>query len=198
MGTWKMTKKIGVIAEDDSDVEVITEFLAKYMDRNGFSVKKFVGNGCGKVKQKCDSWTQNLFSGGCEHVFLFHDLDRNKENKLRADLKKKVPPEKFPNSLIVIPIEELEGWLLSDANAIKQVFNLQKAPKEIHHCETIKSPKEHLEKLVWQAGKKRYVNTIHNKKLSSHTSLENLRRCESYKIFDSYVVERVCGINPHQ
>lgn len=187
-----MAKKIGVIAEDKSDVEVVTEILAKYIARNTFSVKQFVGNGCGKVKQKCDSWSRLLFKGGCEHVLLLHDLDRNNEAKLRKSLEKKLPQKDFPNSLIVIPIEELEAWLLSDAEAIRQVFSLPKLPKRITNCESVNSPKEHLAEMVWSIGRKRYVNTIHNKKISEKISLENLNRCPSFAGLDKYLRENVC------
>lgn len=186
-----MPKKIGVIAEDKSDVEVVTEILSKYMPRNQFSVNHFVGNGCGKVKQKCDSWTKTLINRGCEHIFILHDLDKNNESNLRKILEKKVHPNIFKNSLIIIPIEELEAWLLSDSEAIKQVFSLPKAPKKITDCESIQSPKEYLENLVWKIGRKRYLNTIHNKKISQFMSLENLVRCSSFTIFDKYICENL-------
>jgi len=188
-----MSKKIGVIAEDRSDVEVVTAILAKYMARNTFSVRPFVGNGSGKVKQKCDSWSRLLFSSGCEHVFLFHDLDRNNESLLRKSLEKKLPPRDFPNSLIVIPIEEIEAWLLSDAEAIQHVFSLPKAPKKIADCQSVISPKEKLAKIVWFTGRKRYVNTIHNKKISEQVSLSNLKRCSSFIGLDKYLREKVCA-----
>ena len=184
-----MSKKIGVIAEDNSDVEVVIEILAKYLVRNTFSVKKFVGNGCGKLKQKCDSWAHLLFKSGCEHVLLLHDLDRNKEAALRKSLEMKLPPKDYPNTLIVIPIEELEAWLLSDGGAIQKAFSLSKTPKRIDDCESVASPKEYLAKMVWLSDRKRYVNTIHNKKISENTSLENLRRCSSYSGIDNYLTE---------
>lgn len=183
-----MSRKIGVIAEDASDVEVITEILAKYMVRNTFSVKSMIGHGCGRIKQKCDSWSRLLFKRGCEHVFLFHDLDRDNECNLRKLLEKKLSPQEVPNSLIVIPIEELEAWLLSDTKAIQYVFSLPKCPKKISNCESVSSPKEHLAKMVLSGGK-RYVNTIHNKKISERVSLENLKRCPSYAEFDNYLVK---------
>ena len=187
-----MSKKIGVIAEDKSDVNVVTEILVKYMTRNSFSVKQFVGNGCGKVKQKCDSWARLLFKSGCEHVFLFHDLDRNNLTRLRKSLEKKLPAIEFPNALIVIPVEELEAWLLSDTEAIRLAFALTKTPKRITDCETIASPKEHLAKMVWLPERKRYLNTVHNKKISEQVSLKNLKRCPSFTRLDKYLRERVC------
>ncbi|MFM0565797.1 DUF4276 family protein [Paraburkholderia sediminicola] len=186
-----MSKKIGVIAEDKSDIESVIAFMEKYIPKNKFTVKFFVGKGCGKLKQKCGSWAETLVKGGCNHIFVFHDLDRNDENKLRSSLLKKVPSSTFPNSLIVIPKEELEAWLLSDANALKEVFSLPKIPQVIADCETVTSPKERIRDIAWSLGKKRYLNTVHNKKLSEKVSLTNLRRCKSYGPFDAYVSKHI-------
>lgn len=183
----KMAKIIGIIAEDLSDVDVVTNLLGKYVSRNKFSIKKFVGNGCGKLRNKCGSWAVTLFQAGCHYVLIFHDLDRQDEASLRKLLLKKVPKEQFPNSLVVIPIEELEAWLLSDEVAVRDVFGLKKTPRRIEHCESVNSPKEHLRCLVWSLGRKRYLNTTHNKKISKNVTIENLRRCPSYKPLDEYI-----------
>ena len=187
-----MPKKIGLIAEDDSDIEVIIEILKKYLLNNDFSTRKFVGNGCGKLRTKCGSWAENLFKSGCDYVFIFHDLDRNHEKELRGKIEAKVCPIKNPNSLVVIPKEELEAWLLSDSTALKNAFKLDKEPKPIANCENIQSPKEHLRDLIYKLNKKRYLNTVHNKKIASEISLDNLRRCRSYASFDSFLIQRVC------
>lgn len=191
MATLSMSKVIGVIAEDKSDVEVVEALLSKYVSKNKFSIKRFVGDGCGKLKNKCDSWTKMLFASGCHHVFVFHDRDRETEFELRKLLDKKLPKELFPRSLIVIPIEELEAWLLSDPVALKEVFNLPKVPKAIADCEAVPSPKEFLERLIWSIGKKRYVNTMHNRKIAERVSLESLVKCSSYIPFDKYVRDEV-------
>lgn len=188
-----MSSKIGVIAEDASDVSVIRAILEKYIDTNSFSVRKFVGNGCGKLRHKCGVWARQLLREGCEHILVFHDLDRNSESALRKDLANKVGAKEYPNSLIVIPIEELEAWLLSDTNAIKGVFGLSKTPKDISNCELIRSPKEYLRDAVWHLGKKRYLNTTHNQKIAKLTTIDNLLRCESFKPFDAYIRGRICA-----
>jgi len=188
-----VSKKIGIIAEDNSDVEVVYEIFKKYIKDNEFKISKFVGNGCGKLRSKCDSWADNLFRSGCDYVFIFHDQDRCCKIKLRKLLENKICPKEYPNSLIVIPVEELESWLLSDSEAIKNVFGLKKQPKQIASCEDIKSPKEFLRDLIWTSGKKRYLNTVHNKKIAQETSLDNLKRCSSFSQFNDFVVERICA-----
>lgn len=186
---------IGVIAEDSSDVDVINEILKKFSPANKFQIKKFVGNGCGKLRNKCQSWADALINKGCTHLLVVHDLDRNKESELLSVLQSKIPKAKYPNALIVIPIEELEAWLLSDEAAIQSVFSLKEPPKKYKNCEEIKSPKEELARLVWSKATKRYLNTVHNKKLAEKTSLENFRRCASFKPLDEYLKESIFKIN---
>lgn len=188
-----MSKKIGIIAEDNSDILVITKIFEKYMDSSSFSIRKFVGNGCGKLRNKCGAWAKMLTNSGCEHILVFHDLDRNSERDLREDISNKINNQMFPNSIIVIPVEELESWLLSDVSAIRDVFKLEKAPSEISDCEIIKSPKEYLRDLVWKIGKKRYLNTTHNCKIANKVSIANLLRCKSYRPLDKYITENICA-----
>jgi len=184
-----MATKFGIIAEDKSDVDVIKEFLAKYLEPSQFSVKHFVGQGCGKLKSKCQAWAVNLKKSGCEHIFIFHDLDRNNEIKLRKELNEKLSPPETPNTVVIIPTEELEAWLLSDLNAIQITFSIpaREMIKKIPHAETIKSPKEYLQKLVHQSSKKIYMNTAHNKTIAANTQLDKLLTCKSYLPFDNYM-----------
>ncbi|MDF5832226.1 DUF4276 family protein [Pseudomonas syringae] len=184
-----MAMKFGIIAEDKSDVDVIKEFLAKYLKPSEFSVKHFVGQGCGKLKSKCQAWAVNLKKSGCDHIIIFHDLDRNDEAKLRSELNAKLSSPGTPLTLVVIPTEELEAWLLADLDAIKLTFPHPSSvwAKKIPHAETIKSPKEFLQKLVHQSCKKIYMNTTHNKAIAANARLENLLTCKSYAPFDEYM-----------
>lgn len=188
-----MVKKIGVIAEDKSDIEVINEILEKYVQAKSFKIKKFVGNGCGKLRNKCSVWAKQLAAEGCEHIFLFHDLDRNSLVELRKTLEQKIPVSMFPNSLIVIPVEEIEAWLLADESAIQRVFNMKNKLVRVNNCEQVGSPKEYIKALVWKNSKKKYLHTIHNRKIANLAVLDNLKRCSSFKEFDRYITNRIVG-----
>ncbi len=71
--------RIGIIAEEASDVEVLYELTCKLMNENMFSFKKFIGHGCGKLHRKCTAWAENLLLRGCSHLVVIHDLDNNDE-----------------------------------------------------------------------------------------------------------------------
>ncbi|WP_288492314.1 DUF4276 family protein [uncultured Pseudomonas sp.] len=186
-----MSIKIGVIAEDTSDIEVITEILSKHIEKSDFSIKKFVGRGCGKLKIKCGAWVDNLSAQGCSHILIFHDLDSNKEDELRKEINTRINNCKFKETLIVIPTEELEAWLLTDAAAIKSTFTITQDIKIPGDVEKIKSPKEFLCKLIKRASNKNYINTIHNKKIAEKLTTKSLSTCPSYRAFESYVNEKI-------
>jgi hypothetical protein len=180
--------EIGVIAEDKSDVEVIKRLLEK-TTKKPFVVRRFVGNGCGKILAKCNAWADNLYVQGCRRLIVVHDLDRNNLKALKASLEEALNGCSIPVRAIIIPIEEIEAWLLADSNAISNAMKLKIILKKIPNPESIKSPKEYLSKLVrLKSGHSRsYVNTIHNEQIAMHCSLRELKRCDSFRIFADFV-----------
>ena len=112
--------RIGVIAEDSSDIDVVKELILKLKSPRSFCVRHFVGNGCGKLRNKCRAWANQLHLNGCSALLFIHDLDRNKPAKLRTDLTAALTPCPIVKHVIVIPIEEIEAWLMCDASAFKK------------------------------------------------------------------------------
>ena len=89
----------------------------------------------------------------------------------------------------MIPIEEIEAWLMCDANAVKRVFGLKKKPNLPNNPESIVSPKEKLESLVWRhSGKtRRYINTVHNVAIAKHSNIASLRKCAAFHPFENFI-----------
>jgi uncharacterized protein DUF4276 len=182
-----MSNRIGIIAEDKSDVDVLRMILLKYVKDDSFCIKKIAAGGCGKLRRKCAKWASMLKQMGCNHLFVIHDLDERDEEELRRKLETLLSSSAFVNALVVIPTKEMEAWLLSDSAAIKNTFNLKGKVKITTNVEMIDNPKERLRDLIWKKGKKRYLNTVHNKKIANIISLKALRKCESFKPLDVYI-----------
>jgi uncharacterized protein DUF4276 len=185
--------KVGVIAEDDSDVDVLKILAQKISGTQNFKVKKFVGNGCGKLKSKCLLWAKNLKLQGCKMVVLMHDLDNKDIDKLKGELKKAFSPCPIKDSLIVIPIQEIEAWLLSDEDAIYAALNLKHKVRKIPNPESIFDPKKKLGEIIHlKSGKtKRYLNTKHNKKIALCLNLDRIRKCNSYVPLENFIKEKL-------
>jgi hypothetical protein len=156
---------VGIIAEDHSDVDVVAALIRK-VGRKPFQVRQIVGNGCGKIIGKCRAWATNLQNQGCRYLFVVHDLDTRILDSLRSDLVSALVPFPFSFYLIVIPVREIEAWLLADHVAIEKAMKIKETLKAISNPEAIQRPKEYLADLVYRKSKhkKRYVNAVHNVK----------------------------------
>lgn len=184
-----MAVRIGIIAEDMSDIEVL-KILAKKVSRKTFSVSHFVGKGCGPLAKKTPGWCKNLWLKGCTHILLIHDLDRNNlaDLRLRLETILGLAPQLF--KAVVIPSEELEAWLLSDTAAISKALNLKKILKEIHHPEKVPSPKEHIGEMVRKNSnsQRTYVNTVHNRLIAHEMDINKIKaKCPSFLGFASFL-----------
>jgi len=182
--------KVGVIAEDDSDVDVFKILLEKITGSKGIKVKKFVGGGCGRIKSKCLNWAHNLKIQGCSIVVLLHDLDNKDSKKLMQELTAAFSPCPIKDCVIVIPTQEIEAWLLSDEDAIFNALNLKERVRKIPNPESVFDPKQKLWEIIYiKSGKtKYYINTTHNKMIASHISITKLNaRCQSYRPLENFI-----------
>ena len=157
--------KIGVIAEEVNDVDVLYEFTCKLVEENKFSFKKFVGHGCGKLRRKCKAWAENLMRRGCSHLVVIHDLDNFNEARLRTELSNSVHHINFDRYVILIPIKEIEAWLLTDATALKTVFKMSQLPKLPNSPEQLEDPKRSLFEIVYKNVKNIILIQFITKKL---------------------------------
>ena len=136
-----MSIRIGAIAEDRSDIDVLECLIRKVRPNRQFKVKPFLGHGCGKIRSKCHAWASALASKGCRLLIVLHDLDKANEGQLRNLLTKALKPCPIPRHVIVIPIREIEAWLLSDSRAIDVALKLQKRIRRISNPENDPDPK---------------------------------------------------------
>ena len=184
-----MTRRIGIIAEDDSDVAVV-KILIRKLTTKRFAISHFIGKGCGSLKRKAMAWCRALAMKGCTAAVVVHDQDRNDVIHLRSELERAVVDSPI-STFVVIPIEELEAWLLADCGAIERAMNLARTPRQNHNPESIPSPKEHLGKVIEQCsrgGRKRYVNTVHNEIIAGHLSVQQVAsRCSSFRDLKKFV-----------
>jgi hypothetical protein len=188
MAALTRTLKIGVIAEERNDIEVLYELTSKIIPETSFSFKQFIGHGCGTLRRKCHAWANNLKQRGCSFLVVLHDLDKRDESELRAALEGEIEDQGFHQSVVLIPIEEIEAWLLCDPRAIKTVFRMRDLPTIPSQPECISNPKEFLSDLVTRNSKSHYLNTIHNQKVAAELALDLLKkRCPSFSHYPQFL-----------
>lgn len=192
-----MAKKIptvGVIAEDDSDVDSVGVLIHRIADNEHIGIKKRVGGGCGKLRRKCRAWSEELRQSGCSLLVLIHDLDDNDPSHLRQEIQNALNPCPITIHLICIPVQEFEAWLLSDPEAIQSAMHLENTPNVKAPPETINSPKEYLAELIYRASNKEkiYMNTKHNSKMAASISIGLARsKCNSFVPFYDFVQSKL-------
>lgn len=181
--------QIGIIAEDKSDFESLKIIIHKINNRS-YKFKPMVGRGAGRIISKCHAWSNSLKLSGCTRLVLLQDSDGKSPESLKKTLNAALSPCPIKDNIIVIAVEELEGWLLSDKKAIHTVFcNSGKLPLEMASPENISNPKEHLTKFVKSAYKKTYINTVHNVRIAKEIDIQKIKsKCSSfaelYKFFE--------------
>jgi len=189
----KSFKSVGLIAEDKSDIESLSILIKRICNTSSINIKGVSANGCGMLRRKCKPWADQLKIKGCEKLVVVHDLDRNDQKTLHANLVNTLNSCPFKSYLICIPVEEIEAWLLADVSAIKKVLNLKVALKEIFHPELVKSPKEHLYRLVEKtsSGEKYFIHTIHNPKIFEFVDIGILaKKCPSFKLLYNFFTKK--------
>ena len=181
--------KLGIIAEDDTDVDALRVIAQRIVPK--LATKKRVGDGCSKIPKKLPVWLEELRKDGCTHYAIVHDLDRDKdrnelrsEKALRTQLQSKIP--KGFATLICIPIEELEAWFWADGSLLSK---LAKKPTEAaRRPETIALPKEKLIQLSRAGRTKPNYTTNDNAKLAKSLNLTLARKaCRSLEAFCAFV-----------
>jgi len=177
-----------LIAEDQSDVDVIT-VLAKKISTKEFVIRKRLGFGCGRIHAKANAWSRELSKDGCTLLMVVCDADDNDAGVLHARLSASLMPCPINPSVVVIPVREIEAWLIADNAAVTKALRLQKALKHQPSPESLINPKERLRDLVHERsqGRTRYLNTIHNVKIAKYATISRLRRCKSFGVFESFL-----------
>jgi hypothetical protein len=128
----------------------------------------------------------------CERFIVCHDADGLDPKPKRTLVQEKIvkPSGVADACCILVPVQELEAWMLADIECAVNIFPSWR-PEPIPNPEKIASPKEHLEKLSRDSKKRpRYSHAVHNEKMAKHRDLDKVRnKCPAF--FE--LVKFVCG-----
>ena len=173
--------RIGVIAEDESDIDVLRAIVSKSTVKS-FKIQRYLGHGCGKLRAKCRAWADQLYFGSCSLLIVVHDLDEFRIESLRAGLEKSIKNCSIKRRIVVIPIREIEAWLLADPDAIAKGMKINSV-KRVADPEEVHDAKKKLAEIIYLGSKKtkRFLNTVHNKAIAAHLDVEKLARLSSFK-----------------
>jgi hypothetical protein len=89
---------------------------------------------------------------------------------------------------IIVPVEELESWIIADEDAISRTIPLLAIPTQ-RHPESIRSPKEWLVEKS-RAGRSRplYAPATYNHQVAQHLDIAKVeRKCPSFRELTQFV-----------
>lgn len=182
---------IGIICEDETDFQSLKILISRIVNKTNLSYKKRIGEGCSKIKSKGLKWSDELYKQGCDLLVVVHDRDREDYESLSRLLQSKFSTSLFTNRYVCIPVEEIEAWFLADPQGISNLFKLDRQPKISSIPENINAPKEYLRDQVSQCsnGRKSYLNTIHNAKLSEVVAIDQIKtKSKSFEQLHNFLV----------
>ena len=127
---------------------------------------------------------------GYTKFIVCHDADGPDPAISHEKVMKRIvePSGLAASTCVLIPVQELEAWLLADVKAVTRIFTSWK-PKAVAKPESIPSPKEHLERLSEdQNRRRRYSHAIHNEQLAERVDLNRVERlCRSFRPLVAFV-----------
>jgi len=172
-----------VLAEDKSDVAALQILVKRISGNPRLGVLGRGFGGCGKLRQKVCSHMADYARRGASRFIVCHDSDGNDPSELKEKIEAIIRVGRLTacRHSIVVPVQELESWIIADEKAIQTVI-AQLSIGSVKHPESLINPKEWLEsKSRVRHSRPRYIPSIHNKEVVRHTDLEKLaRKCPSF------------------
>lgn len=173
-----------VLGEDRSDAETLATLVRRIRPNVGVKKKGF--NSCAELVRKGARVLVALASDGVDRFVVCHDAD-GPDPTIKRDLVEKQVVQRSGLEIpicIVIPVQEIEAWIIADELAIQKVI-LGFSLSPVLHPETIQSPKEWLERESrGNNSKPRYSHATHNPRVAEHLDLNKVAgKCPSFKAF---------------
>lgn len=190
---------IGVIGEDKSDVDVLTRLIRRLANDDRYPVKGMGYTGSGELFKKGPKQLRSYYQAfGCVRFVICYDADRDDPEK-RFE---KITDEIIDASRLackfcaLVPIQEIEAWILADINAVSRVITSWTPNAEISNPESINDPKEHLRSLSKRYKKPLYSPAVHNAKVAAHLDLDKVfRKCQSFRPLAEFVKNGVSNVD---
>ena len=181
----------GILGEDNSDVAMLKVLVRRLANDKSLPVKGKGYGGAGEMLRK-GAKQLDLFKAlySCERFIVCHDADGPDPGpkKILVD-ERIVKPSGVANACcILVPVQELEAWILADIECAINIFTSWQ-PAPIQNPEKIVSPKEYLEKLSRDSKQRpRYSHAVHNEKMAKHLDLDKVQnKCPAFSELVEFV-----------
>lgn len=160
------------------------ELIFRIANDRSLTIKCRGYSSCGEMLRKGAKQLQLFNDLGCKRFVICYDADRdNPVERKQSIIDNIVKPAGFDAIFCaLVPIQEIETWILADIMAVTNIIKGWAPTKEIIDPENIQDPKEHLEKMSRERQRPRYSHAIHNPQIAKYLNLELVaKRCPSFR-----------------
>ena len=180
----------GILGEDSSDVATLKVLVRRLAGDESLTIKVQGYSGCAQMLRKGARQLRLFQNLGCTRFIICHDADGPDPKPNRERVRNRIisPSGISNNYCIVVPVQELEAWILADIECATNIFSSWK-PNAIQNPESISSPKEHLEKLSRTSRQRPiYRHAVHNEQMAKHLDLQKIsRKCPEFRELEKFV-----------
>lgn len=189
-----------VMGEDDSDVETLKTFIKRLRAAADKQPPKVVIHtkgygGCAEMLRKAPAQLRAWEKAGVTRVVIAYDADRDDPAARMKRLSEVIAESKIAVAHCpLVPVQELEAWLLADVAKLEAVFptlrKSKRTPKQIRSPEGVPDPKEHLTGLALHPERKvtLYHPPTHNEVMAELIDLDLVRKkCPSFRPLAEFV-----------
>jgi hypothetical protein len=185
-----------VLGEDQSDVETLKVIIRSLRADGSLRVGgKGFGSGSDLMRRGY-KFLQVASAIGWDRFIICHDADEDDPSAIRARITDRVvkPSGIAAPVCIVVPVREIEAWILADLDAVSRAFPRWKPawqPKPIPNPEGIRQPKEHLMRSSRDPNRRaRYRHPADNPIVARHLDLAIVRKkCPSFVPLADFVAQ---------
>lgn len=182
---------IGILGEDDSDALTLKCLVKRLLRNERASIKPKGFGSQGELLKKGANHIATMRNLGCTHFVVCADADGHNPAPIREKLFAKIIQTAglSNEACCVVPVQEIEAWILADLRAVTNVFSSWKPNETFAQPETVPSPKERLKRLSHAFNRKpRYDHVTHNEKVAAHLNIEVVyNACPSFQILADFI-----------
>jgi hypothetical protein len=114
-----------ILGEDESDVATLRVLVRRLADNDSLPIKVKGYGGCGEMLQKGARQLRDFRNRGCTRFIICHDADGSDPEPKRELVRVRIiqPSEIRDGYCIIVPVQELEAWILADIECAIHIFS---------------------------------------------------------------------------
>lgn len=172
-----------ILGENNSDVDMLFNLVRRIAKNPTLKIKRMGFDGCGELLRRGARQLRAYNKLGFTRFIICYDSDKDDPSNRYKEIVKKIILESGVKGefCALVPIQEIESWILADLEAVKAVIPTWRIEKNYPSPELNKSPKEELERMSRAHNlKPLYIHNVHNPSIAIHLNLEIVvNKCSS-------------------